>query len=52
MTSRSPPPSLALRTLLCARVKLFFARQTARLKARLREWCVRLANRLPRIRRK
>lgn len=50
MTSRSPPPSLALRTLLCARVKLFFARQIARLKAQLRAWRVRFASRFKRFR--
>ena len=50
MTSRSQPPSPGLRTLLFARVRLFFARLAARLKAQLREWCVRLASRLKRAR--
>ena len=42
MTSRSPPPLLALRTVLFARVRLFFARQTAALKARVRAWRTRI----------
>ncbi|SFS58376.1 hypothetical protein SAMN04487845_10413 [Methylobacterium sp. yr668] len=51
MTSRSPPPSPGLRTLLFARVKLFFARQVARLKSQIREWRVRLSTRFKRTRR-
>ncbi len=51
MTSRSPPPLPGLRTLLWLRLKLFFARRQARLRAVQdgrphRHWSVRMLERV------
>ena len=50
MTSRSPPPSPGLTTLLCVRVRLFFARLAVSLRHRFRMWRERLCSRFKRVR--